>query len=67
MDLDPGPRPALLALVEPDERGGPMPPPRWTTKPTRKPAAELTRQGHRVSADTVAGLLREVTGWPSGS
>src|SRR5207302_10980058 len=31
-DLDPGLRPALLALVEPDERGDPMSPLRWTTK-----------------------------------
>ncbi|MFH9044563.1 ISAzo13 family transposase [Streptomyces sp. NPDC017966] len=58
-ELNPGLRPALLALVEPDERGDPMSPLRWTTKSTRKLAAELTRQGHRVSADTVAGLLRE--------
>ncbi|MFD5441840.1 ISAzo13 family transposase [Streptomyces tendae] len=58
-DLDPGLRPALLALVEPDERGDPMSPLRWTTKSTRKLAAALTRQGHRVFADTVAGLLRE--------
>ncbi|MFI6651446.1 ISAzo13 family transposase [Streptomyces sp. NPDC050529] len=58
-DLDPGLRPALLGLVEPDERGDPMSPLRWTTKSTRKLAAELTRQGHRVSADTVASLLRE--------
>nr|WP_258037950.1 MULTISPECIES: ISAzo13 family transposase [unclassified Streptomyces] len=58
-ELDSGLRPALLALVEPDERGDPMSPLRWTTKSTRKLAAELTRQGHRVSADTVAGLLRE--------
>ncbi|WP_413803699.1 ISAzo13 family transposase [Streptomyces iranensis] len=58
-ELDPGLLPALLALVEPDERGDPMSPLRWTTKSTRKLAAELTRQGHRVSADTVAGLLRE--------
>ena len=36
-----------------------MSPLRWTTKSTRKLAVELTRQGHRVSADTVAGLLRE--------
>jgi hypothetical protein len=58
-DLDPGLRPALLALVEPDERGDPMSPLRWTVKSTRTPAAELTRQGHRVSADTVGDLLRE--------
>jgi len=58
-DLDPGLHPALLALVEPDERGDPMSPLRWTTKSTRKLAAELTRQGHRVGADTVGDLLRE--------
>ena len=58
-DLDPGLRPALLALVEPQERGDPMSPLRWTTKSTRKLAAELTRQGHKVSADTVGDLLRE--------
>lgn len=58
-DLDPGLRPALLALVEPDERGDPMSPLRWTVKSTRVLARELTRSGHKVSADTVAGLLRE--------
>ena len=58
-DLDPGLRPALLALVEPDVRGDPMSPLRWTTKSLRALAAELTRQGHRVSADTVADLLHE--------
>lgn len=58
-DLDPGLRSALLGLVEPDERGDPMSPLRWTTKSTRTLAAELTRQGRRVGADTVAGLLRQ--------
>jgi Rhodopirellula transposase DDE domain len=57
-DLDPGLRSALLALVEPDERGDPMSPLRWTVKSTRRLAAELTRQGHRVGADTVGDLLR---------
>ena len=57
-ELDPGLRPALLALVEPDERGDPMSPLRWTTKSTRNLAGALTAQGHRVSADTVADLLR---------
>jgi transposase len=57
-DLDPGLLPALLALVEPDERGDPMSPLRWTTKSTRVLAAELTAQGHKVSADTVGDLLR---------
>src|SRR6476646_11736098 len=58
-DLDPGLRPALLALVEPDERGDPMSPLRWTAKSTRVLAGELTAQGHKVSADTVGDLLRE--------
>jgi len=58
-DLDPGLRPALLALVEPDERGDPMSPLRWTAKSTRALADELTVQGHKVSADTVGDLLRE--------
>ncbi len=57
-DLDPGLVPALLALVEPDERGDPQSPLRWTVKSTRTLAGELTAQGHKVSADTVAGLLR---------
>jgi DDE family transposase len=58
-EVDPGLRPALLALVEPQERGEPMSPLRWTAKSTRVLAGELTRQGHRVSADTVGDLLRE--------
>ncbi|MFF0141330.1 ISAzo13 family transposase [Streptomyces sp. NPDC005227] len=59
VDLDPGLRSALLALVEPDMRGDPMSPLRWTTKSTRHLAGELTGQGHRISAETVADLLRE--------
>jgi hypothetical protein len=58
-DTDPGLRPALLALVEPDVRGDPMSPLRWTTKSTRNLADVLTRSGHKVGADTVARLLRE--------
>ena len=57
-EVDPGLVPALLALVEPAERGDPVSPLRWTAKSTRKLAAELTAQGHKVSADTVADLLR---------
>ncbi|MEV0696224.1 ISAzo13 family transposase [Streptomyces sp. NPDC050388] len=54
---DPGLLPALLALVEPDERGDPMSPLRWTTKSLRHLADELTKQGHPVSATTVGKLL----------
>ena len=50
--------PALLALVEPDERGDPESPLRWTTKSLRH-LAELARQGHPVSAPTAGSLLRE--------
>src|SRR6266581_9391022 len=58
-DVDPGLRPALRALVEPGTRGDPVSPLRRTTKSTRNLAAELTRQGHRASADTVGDVLRE--------
>jgi transposase len=58
-EVDPGLRPALLALVEPEERGDPMSPLRWTVKSLRQLARELARQGHRVGADTVSALLRE--------
>jgi hypothetical protein len=58
-ELDPGLVPALLALVEPDMRGDPESPLRWTARSTASLAGALTAQGHRVSASTVADLLRE--------
>jgi Rhodopirellula transposase DDE domain len=58
IDADPAVREALLALVEPDARGDPMSPLRWTTRSTRRLAEQLTGHGHRISADTVADLLR---------
>jgi Rhodopirellula transposase DDE domain len=57
-ETDPGLVPALLALVQPDERGDPESPLRWTTLSTRTLAGELTAQGHEVSAETVHRLLR---------
>jgi hypothetical protein len=57
--VDPLLVPALLALVEPDERGDPMSPLRWTTKSLRHLAAELSRRGHRVTAPTVGRLLKD--------
>lgn len=57
-EADPALVPALLALVEPDQRGDPESPLLWTVKSTRNLAAELTRQGHRVGSDTVAALLK---------
>jgi transposase len=49
---------ALEALVDPASRGDPESPLRWTAKSTATLAAELTGQGHRVSARTVARLLK---------
>ena len=57
-ERDPALLPALLALVEPTQRGDPMSPLRWTTKSTRVLADELTRLGHVIGPDTVAQLLR---------
>src|SRR3954452_25387235 len=57
-DVDSGLRPALFALVEPDMRGDPMSPMRWTVKSTRKLADGPTRQGHRGQPDTGGKLAR---------
>lgn len=51
---------ALEGLVEPTARGDPMSPLRWTCKSTRRLAAELCRQGHRVSHTKVAQLLEQL-------
>lgn len=56
-----------MALVEPDERGDPVSPLRWTTKSLRHLAAELSRQGHRVTAPTVGRLLKENGFSPQGT
>src|SRR5262245_65767223 len=50
---------ALEALVEPLTRGDPESPLRWTCKRTRRLAAELTSQGHRIGYRSVAWLLHE--------
>jgi hypothetical protein len=54
---DPELEQALDAVVDPATRGDPESPLRWTCKSTRRLADELTRQGHPVSARTVAALL----------
>jgi Rhodopirellula transposase DDE domain len=56
---DPGLLPALLALVEPTQRGDPMSALRWTCKSVRRLAAELTAQGHPVSRTVVGELLAQ--------
>jgi hypothetical protein len=58
-ERDPDLEAALDALVDPDSRGDPMSPLRWTCKSTGQLALALTRGGHPVSADTVGSMLRE--------
>ena len=47
----------LQQLLEPVTRGDPMSHLRWTSKSTRKLAAELEAKGHEVSHSTIAHLL----------
>ena len=47
----------LDRLIEPTTRGDPESPLRWTCKSVRQLAAELQREGHAVSHQTVAHLL----------
>src|SRR5436309_3205881 len=67
--LDPGLRPALLALAGPDERGDPASPLRWTARSTRALADELGPgrypEGATVSDEqmaVLAGLFGVVAG-----
>jgi len=60
IERDPTLRPDLEALIEPTSRGDPESPLRWTTKSVRNLAAELGRQGHTVSHQTVAELLHDL-------
>jgi hypothetical protein len=48
---------ALESLIEPETRGDPESPLRWTTKSTRNLATELTEMGHSVSHPVVAKIL----------
>lgn len=50
----------LEKLTEPDTRGDPESPLRWTTKSTRKLAEQLTEMGHSISHTAVAKLLRSL-------
>src|SRR5712691_4131842 len=56
--------PTLLAdlerLVDGESRGDPELPLRWTAKSLRSLAGELRGQGHRISARSVAPLLRQL-------
>jgi len=56
-ELKPEIVPALESLVDPVTRGDPESPLRWTSKSTRKLAAELGQQGFKVSPQKVGELL----------
>ena len=60
VDLDPELPSTLEGLVDPLSRGDPESPLRWTSKSTRTLAAELTAEGHPISHEKVAQLLREM-------
>ena len=60
VDLDPGLVDALEALVDPDCRGDPESPLRWTTKSTRQLADALNGSGHPVSHVRVAEILHSL-------
>jgi hypothetical protein len=49
----------LLALVEPDARGDPMSPLRWTCKSLSQLTAALVAQGHRIGRTVVGELLHQ--------
>jgi hypothetical protein len=56
-DHDPCLMDALERLIDPDERGDPETPLRWTCKSTRTLAEQLTRRKHPISHMKVAHLL----------
>jgi hypothetical protein len=60
VEQDPRLLQALEALIDPDSRGDPMSPLRWTCKSTRQLAEALSGQGHPVSHEKVAQLLRQL-------
>jgi transposase len=59
VERQPGLLAALEALVDPDTRGDPESPLRWTCKSTRELADALGAQGFQVSDDTVGRLLKQ--------
>lgn len=55
----PGLRRHLERILDETTAGDPMSPLKWTSKSTHRLAAELTRLGHPVDADTVGRLLKD--------
>jgi hypothetical protein len=58
-EQDPGLAEVLDRLIEPETRGDPESPLRWTCTSTRTLARHLRRQGHGVSHAKIGQLLRE--------
>jgi transposase len=58
VETDPSLLADLNALVEPDARGDPMSPLRWTCKSLRRLAEELRELGHKISHTVVGELLK---------
>jgi len=54
---------AIEAIVEPDAKGDPESPLRWTLKSTRQLADALTAAGHATSSRTVAHVLVDELGY----
>lgn len=50
----------LNSLVDPDARGDPMSPLRWTCKSLRRLARELCERGHKISHTVVGELLKQL-------
>ena len=59
VERNPGLLCALDELVDPDSRGDPQSPLRWTCKSTRQLADALAARGVQVSNDTVGRLLKQ--------
>jgi Rhodopirellula transposase DDE domain len=57
IDVDPEMLVVLDSLVDPESRGDPMSPLRWTIKSTRQLAGELSRLGHKAGANLVGRML----------
>jgi hypothetical protein len=61
VERDPKVLASLERLIEPGTRGDPESPLRWICQSTRQLSAQLTRQQHPISHETVARILRDQT------
>ena len=59
VDKDPTLLADLLAMVEPDARGDPMSPLRWTCKSLSQLASGLVAMGHKIGRSAVGDLLHQ--------